>query len=55
MEIFSMPPAMASLHYGQLIFEGLKAYRNNEGKINIFRMDENWKRMNFLSETFGDA
>jgi len=34
------------LHYGQEAFEGLKAFRGKDGKIRIFRMDENWKRMN---------
>lgn len=42
----SIPPAMASLQYGQLIFEGLKAYRDVNGQINLFRADENWKRFN---------
>jgi len=34
-----------SLHYGQEAFEGLKAYRRKDGKIQIFRMDENAKRL----------
>ena len=33
------------LHYGQESFEGLKAFRGKDGKIRIFRMDENAKRM----------
>lgn len=33
------------LHYGQEAFEGLKAYRRKDGKIQIFRMDENAKRL----------
>lgn len=33
------------LHYGQQCFEGLKAYRTKEGKIQIFRPDQNAKRM----------
>ena len=41
-----MHPATSSLHYGQAIFEGLKAYRNVEGEIVIFRPEMNWKRMN---------
>lgn len=41
-----LPPAMSSLHYGQLIFEGMKAYRDVNGEINLFRPDENWKRFN---------
>jgi len=34
-----------SLHYGQEAFEGLKAYRRKDGKIQIFRIDENAKRL----------
>lgn len=33
------------LHYGQQCFEGLKAYRTKEGKIQLFRPDQNAKRM----------
>lgn len=35
-----------ALHYGQQCFEGLKAYRNKEGKVQMFRIDENAKRLN---------
>lgn len=35
-----------ALHYGQQCFEGLKAYRTKSGKIQLFRVDENAKRMN---------
>jgi len=38
-------PAMASLHYGQTIFEGLKAQYTQDGDISIFRPWENHKRM----------
>lgn len=37
--------ASAALHYGQQCFEGLKAYRRKDGKINLFRVDENAKRL----------
>lgn len=33
------------LHYGQADFEGLKAYRTKDGSINLFRPDQNAKRM----------
>ena len=33
------------LHYGQESFEGIKAFRGKDGKIRVFRMDENAKRM----------
>ncbi len=38
--------ASTSLHYGQQCFEGLKAYRTKEGKVQLFRVDENAKRIN---------
>jgi branched-chain amino acid aminotransferase len=38
-------PGMCTLHYGQTIFEGLKAFRTKEG-ANIFRPDMNAKRLN---------
>ncbi|MCE7053815.1 branched-chain amino acid aminotransferase [Algoriphagus sp. AGSA1] len=46
----NLNPANATLHYGQSIFEGLKAYRNEEGKILIFRADANWRRLNESAE-----
>lgn len=39
-------PALAALHYGQSIFEGIKAYKQPDGGIAIFRPQDNWKRMN---------
>ena len=43
---FSMAPATNVLHYAQSIFEGAKAYKNSEGKITVFRIDDNFVRMN---------
>ena len=37
--------AATCLHYGQESFEGLKAFKGKDGKIRVFRMDENGKRM----------
>lgn len=37
--------AATCLHYGQEIFEGLKAFRGKDGKIRVFRMEENAKRI----------
>ena len=37
--------ASTCLHYGQEIFEGLKAYRGKDDKIRLFRLKENWERM----------
>jgi branched-chain amino acid aminotransferase len=42
----SLDPSAAVFHYSQEIFEGLKAYRNNSGGINLFRPEENIKRFN---------
>ncbi|GAB6085711.1 branched-chain amino acid aminotransferase [Alkaliphilus crotonatoxidans] len=38
--------ASTALHYGQQCFEGLKAYRRQDGKIQLFRPDQNAKRLN---------
>ena len=35
----------AALHYGQEAFEGLKAFRGKDGKVRVFRIEENAKRM----------
>lgn len=43
-------PALMSLHYGQSIFEGLKAFKGKDGKVRIFRPYENFKRMNISAE-----
>ena len=40
----AMDPASMVLHYGQEIFEGLKAYRQPDGSISTFRPEENAKR-----------
>lgn len=43
-------PASPSLHYGISIFEGLKAYKNDKGEVQIFRADKNFERMNISAE-----
>lgn len=47
---FSLPPSAMSLHYGQAIFEGLKAYRGNDDQIFLFRPKDNLRRMNTSAE-----
>lgn len=42
----AMDPASSVLHYGQEIFEGLKAYRRPDGSIVTFRPDANGRRLN---------
>jgi branched-chain amino acid aminotransferase len=39
-------PSLTALHYGQAIFEGIKAYHNQNGGVHIFRPFENFKRFN---------
>ena len=41
-----MDPATMVLHYGQGVFEGLKAYRTDTGAVQLFRPKDNFKRMN---------
>ena len=42
----SIDPAAMALHYGQEIFEGLKAYRGTGNAMYLFRPEENYKRFN---------
>ena len=43
---FDMSPMTMCLHYGQGIFEGCKAFRNDKGEVTLFRIMDNFKRMN---------
>ena len=40
----SLSPSALALHYGQTVFEGMKAFRMEDGRINIFRMDRHYDR-----------
>lgn len=42
----SMSPAALVIHYGQSVFEGLKAYKNENGEFGLFRPDRNIARLN---------
>ncbi|MBE6317901.1 MAG: branched-chain amino acid aminotransferase [Bacteroidales bacterium] len=44
-ESINIHMASTCLHYGQEIFEGLKAFRGKDGKVRIFRLEENAKRI----------
>ena len=46
----SYNPALASLHYGQSIFEGMKAFKNENNEVLMFRPLENFKRFNISAE-----
>ncbi|PZX64761.1 branched-chain amino acid aminotransferase [Hydrotalea sandarakina] len=43
-------PSLAALHYGQAIFEGIKAYKHSSGEAFIFRPYDNFKRFNLSAE-----
>ena len=45
-----MSPSMAAIHYGQAIFEGIKAYKDDKGNAFIFRPHDNFKRFNISAE-----
>ena len=45
-----LSPSLAALHYGQAIFEGIKAYRDKEGHAYIFRPYDNFRRFNISAE-----
>ena len=40
----SLSPTALALHYGQTVFEGMKAFTMKDGRINIFRMDKHYDR-----------
>jgi len=44
-EFLQVHISATALHYGQEAFEGMKAYRGKDGKIRVFRWEENFKRM----------
>ena len=48
--MLSLEPTAMCLHYGQEIFEGMKAYRGRDGSIYLFRPEDNFKRMNISAE-----
>jgi len=43
-------PAMCTLHYGQTIFEGMKAYLCDDGSVNLFRPEKNLERLNISGD-----
>jgi branched-chain amino acid aminotransferase len=45
-----LSPSLAALHYGQSIFEGIKAYKNASGEAFIFRPVDNFRRFNISAE-----
>jgi branched-chain amino acid aminotransferase len=49
-EPLQLAPSLAALHYGQAIFEGIKAYRDEKGNAFIFRPHDNFKRFNISAK-----
>lgn len=43
---FELDPSAKVFHYGQAIFEGMKAYKDENNDVWLFRPDENWMRLN---------
>jgi branched-chain amino acid aminotransferase len=52
---FPLDPATAVLHYAQEIFEGLKAYKRDDGGVNLFRPDANARRFRDSAERMAMA
>ena len=46
----TLSPAAMVFHYGQSVFEGLKAYMTEAGEVQLFRPDRNFKRLNASNE-----
>ena len=46
----SFEPSISVLHSGQAVFEGMKAYKDDQGKVWLFRPDQNFMRINRSSE-----
>ena len=42
----TISPSMSALHYGQAVFEGMKAFKDNQGGVWLFRPEENFHRLN---------
>lgn len=49
-QALQLEPSMAALHYGQAIFEGIKAYKDDQGEAYIFRPADNFRRFNQSAE-----
>lgn len=49
-EPIALDPAAMIFHYGQTVFEGLKAYRTKDDRVLLFRPEQNFRRLNSSSE-----
>ncbi len=51
----SLSPSTFALHYGQAIFEGMKAFKTAEGEAQLFRPHDNWERLNLSARRMAMA
>ncbi|WP_027956031.1 branched-chain amino acid aminotransferase [Halobacillus kuroshimensis] len=49
-EPLTLDPAAMIFHYGQTVFEGLKAYRTDDGRVLLFRPEKNFERLNLSGD-----
>ena len=49
-QALTLEPSASVLHYGQAVFEGMKAFKDSQNKIWLFRPEENFKRINLSSK-----
>ena len=49
----SMAPSASALHYGQAVFEGMKAYKDDSDQLWLFRPELNFERINKSSKRLG--
>src|SRR5699024_11651373 len=49
-EPLTLDPAAITFHYGQTVFEGLKAYRTKDNEVQLFRPEKNFIRMNHSND-----
>jgi branched-chain amino acid aminotransferase len=45
-----LAPSLSAIHYGQAIFEGMKAFKDDQGNAQLFRPLDNWKRLNLSAK-----
>src|SRR5690606_24739341 len=50
---FTLDPAAMVFHYGQAVFEGLKAFRTANGAVRLFRPEQNARRLNRSNDRIG--
>src|SRR5690625_2509929 len=49
-ELITLDPATVVFHYGQMVFEGMKAYKGKNGSIRLFRPEKNMERLNHSND-----